>query len=106
MANRLVLHKVSFVNPVDVPTLGVVGSVNLGQGEAQALVKDDPVNRCVIVTSKDPRVSNRRVRVPYENVRSLLEVYEEVVDVGPIANIRDEELAKPAQKAGVPSAKK
>lgn len=78
MAKKIVLTKVSFMEPVEIPTIGVLGSISLGQGELVAQVADDPEGRCVLVTSRDERYKDRRVRVPYENIKAFHETVEEV----------------------------
>lgn len=84
MAKKITLTKVSFMEPVEIPTIGVLGSISLGQGELVAQVADDPDARCILVTSRDERYANRRVRVPYENVKAFHETVEEVAEVKPV----------------------
>lgn len=77
---KIVLTKVSFVEPVEIPTIGVLGSISIGQGELVAQVEDNQKEQCVYVTSRDERYANRRVRIPYANVKSF---HETLVDEAP-----------------------
>lgn len=96
----ITVTKVTFAEPVEIPTVGLIGSISVNQGELKAIVTDDKEARCVYVTTKDSRFANRRVRIPYENVKAF---HEEVAEE-PVVGVKNA-VEPPVQQVGVRNAK-